>query len=209
MKIRKAHQKDAEEVAPLIHRAIGELADILFNTSRKQKIHFFLTKLFQKDHTRVSHHFVDVAEVGGKIGGIAISYPGNVIKTINKPVLSFCKTLHQESNVIDTNVLPILHAKEAEDDEYYLDTLAVNPNLTSNGIGTALIKHIQKKAVKNGFSKTSLLVEKDNPNAFRLYNRLGYKNMGTVTLREIHYDKMVKFLPTINTLAKSDVSCIG
>ncbi len=195
MKIRTANKDEAGEVAFLIHRAVGEIANVLFGCDIDGHIHALLAKLFQKRNNRVSHNFIDVVEVNDTVAGMAISYPGNTIEKINKPVYDFLQQRYSKKpNMLKTNVIPMLNAKEAEADEYYLDALAVHPKYTGNGIGSALIKHVQQKGRKLGYKKTSLLVEKGNVRAYKLYHKLGYKNVGVVRMNHLSFDKMLKKL---------------
>jgi ribosomal protein S18 acetylase RimI-like enzyme len=56
---------------------------------------------------------------------------------------------------------------------------SVREEWQGRGIGTALMKHLEERAVDNGFSVVELLVAKDNEAAQRLYERLGYEVCGT------------------------------
>ncbi|MGI6487091.1 MAG: GNAT family N-acetyltransferase [Syntrophothermaceae bacterium] len=193
MKIRKAQPEEAREAAFLIHQAVGDIANILFSTNTDSRIHTALARLFRKHNTRVSYDFIDVAEESHALAGLAVSYPGNTIPRINQPVFNFLQQAYgKHASALKTNVIPILKAQEAEMDEYYLDALAVHPDFTGRGVGTALLKHVQKKAKRLGYTRTSLLVEKNNPRAFKLYHRLGYKKTGMVRMKNLEFDKMVK-----------------
>src|SRR4030095_12095012 len=54
----------------------------------------------------------------------------------------------------------------------------VRSDLLSRGIGTALIKECERRAKQHGAEQICLLVTHDNPNARRLYERLGYHDSG-------------------------------
>ena len=58
-----------------------------------------------------------------------------------------------------------------------LDTLAVLPEYRKQGIASALLKASIEKARKIG-KPAGLLVEKENHNARRLYESLGFKKVG-------------------------------
>jgi ribosomal protein S18 acetylase RimI-like enzyme len=55
-------------------------------------------------------------------------------------------------------------------------TLAVAPDARGQGIGTALLRALISKAVKDGLKALSLSVEADNP-AIRLYERAGFSTV--------------------------------
>lgn len=195
MEIRQAYQNEAQEIAPLVHEAVGDIADELANSQDKRKVRDLLANLIKREGTRVGHTFIDVVEVNGVIGGIAVSYSGKVLEAANKPTFGFLRRYHDGTpKAIQKNVLPLLQAKEAEEDEYYLDALAVDPKFRGQGLGTALIKHVQKKARKKGFSKASLLVEHGNIGAYRLYKKIGYKVAGKVSMKDMLFTKLIKTL---------------
>jgi ribosomal protein S18 acetylase RimI-like enzyme len=50
----------------------------------------------------------------------------------------------------------------------------VDPGYQSQGVGTALLQHLEELARERGFA-IALGVGKDNPDAERLYQRLGYR----------------------------------
>lgn len=54
----------------------------------------------------------------------------------------------------------------------------VKTSLRSHGIGAALIKACEERARLHGSKRVCLLVAHDNPNARRLYERLGYRDSG-------------------------------
>jgi ribosomal protein S18 acetylase RimI-like enzyme len=78
--------------------------------------------------------------------------------------------------------------KEAKLDEYYIDTLSVNPEYAGKGIGENLAK------IPN-YNKISLLVDIANTRAFSLYKKLGYKQDKIVLLigePYVHLTKQIK-----------------
>ena len=57
--------------------------------------------------------------------------------------------------------------------------LAVHPLLQRLGIGTALIADLEQRLRRRGLTEARLSVEHDNPDATRLYRRLGYGACGS------------------------------
>jgi ribosomal protein S18 acetylase RimI-like enzyme len=55
--------------------------------------------------------------------------------------------------------------------------ISILPEFRGLGIGTRLMKRLFKLLISNGYKKTSLSVQKNNP-AFRFYKKLGYKVIG-------------------------------
>lgn len=56
--------------------------------------------------------------------------------------------------------------------------LAVRPSWQSLGVGTLLIGALEGAAAGRGLAEVELSVEDDNPDATRLYRRLGYAPVG-------------------------------
>lgn len=65
--------------------------------------------------------------------------------------------------------------REDEADYIYLDDLSVTKEYRDQGIGSALIHEAENYAQDIGLKPILFHVEKSNTNAFRLYERLGYK----------------------------------
>lgn len=57
--------------------------------------------------------------------------------------------------------------------------LAVHPLLQRLGIGTALVAALEQRLRVRGCREARLTVEHDNPDAARLYRRLGYRECGS------------------------------
>ena len=64
---------------------------------------------------------------------------------------------------------------ESDKDYIYLDDLSVTEKYRSQGIGSALIREAEKYAREIEITDIVFHVEKSNTEAFRLYERLGYK----------------------------------
>ncbi len=63
-------------------------------------------------------------------------------------------------------------------DEGYITNIAVDPACRRQGIGRALLSHLDETADRLGLSFISLEVRESNSAAIGLYNSLGYKNEG-------------------------------
>jgi ribosomal protein S18 acetylase RimI-like enzyme len=57
--------------------------------------------------------------------------------------------------------------------------LSVHPLLQGLGIGTALVADLEERLRRRGRTEARLTVEHDNPDAARLYRRLGYVEHGS------------------------------
>jgi mycothiol synthase len=59
------------------------------------------------------------------------------------------------------------------DDVTYIDLLGVQPDAAGRGIGGTLLRAVFAAAARAGFARAQLGVASDNPNATRLYERVG------------------------------------
>jgi ribosomal protein S18 acetylase RimI-like enzyme len=72
----------------------------------------------------------------------------------------------------NNNLIP---EAETAGDEFYIDSIAVAPIARGKGIGTQLLQYAIAHAKQNGFKQVGLLVDLKNPNAQKLYERIGFK----------------------------------
>jgi ribosomal protein S18 acetylase RimI-like enzyme len=89
-------------------------------------------------------------------------------------VVAKCKVSGQIIGAAWTRIIPAYGHIDNETPELAISLL---PEFRKNGIGTKLMKKLFSLLRSNGFAKTSLSVQKDNP-AVRFYERLGYKVAG-------------------------------
>ena len=61
----------------------------------------------------------------------------------------------------------------------YIFAFRVKPHWRNRGIGSHLMAHIERNLYEKGFRLVTLNVAKENPDARRLYERLGYKVIGS------------------------------
>ena len=94
-----------------------------------------------------------------------------------------------------------MRVKEAETEEYFINSLAVSPNFQGQGVGTHLLSFVESKAAISGLGKCSLTVEIENRKAISLYEHLGYRIVKTVEVDQLNrsigyrgFHRMVKEL---------------
>jgi ribosomal protein S18 acetylase RimI-like enzyme len=86
--------------------------------------------------------------------------------------------------------------REAEDDEWYVDALAVFSNWGHKGIGTRLLQSAEQQARQHHYLKIALHVAQANKQALNLYVHQHYIATRQTFLYQRHYVRMVKTLPT-------------
>jgi ribosomal protein S18 acetylase RimI-like enzyme len=184
MYIRKATPEDADKAAILTRLAIKEIAEVLTGETEEERILYVLADLFRKSGNRISYENTFVSEHDGQVSGLIIAYHGKDAESLDEPIVKRLRTKMKDPSVtLD---------KEAEMKDFYLDTLCVNPNFQGKGIGSALIQYVEGYAKQKGYPRVSLVVENENEGANRLYSRLGYKEMKTITISGHEFGYMVK-----------------
>ncbi|CAH0346743.1 GNAT family N-acetyltransferase [Bacillus sp. CECT 9360] len=186
MIIRRATPDDAVEAAYLIREAIKDIAEALTGEKDEGRIMEVLRQYFQQDVNRLSYRNCIVSMEEDEMSGIIVVYHGSEADELDLPINERLREISGD---------PAIKAeKEAEPEDYYIDTISVKAAFQGKGIGTKLIEAAEQQAEKKGHARISLIVEKDNPNARHLYERLGYHSERMMTINHHSYDYMVKIL---------------
>ena len=90
MQIRQAYRDEAAEIAPLVQAAVGDIAAELANSPHNDAVQDLLVQLIECEGTRIGYSFIDVVELDGAVGGMAVSYSGRILEAANKPTFRFC-----------------------------------------------------------------------------------------------------------------------
>jgi ribosomal protein S18 acetylase RimI-like enzyme len=127
-----------------------------------------------------------MAECGDEVVGLILGYSGRTMGRLQLPmagqmleVLGVARFMH-----FLRKALPLRRLKEADGGEYFVNAVAVLPEFQGQGIGSALLEHVEGRAKVTGFRACSLSVEIGNVRACRLYERRGYHVVETHHLRE-------------------------
>jgi ribosomal protein S18 acetylase RimI-like enzyme len=89
--------------------------------------------------------------------------------------------------------------REAQDDEWYVDALAVFSNWGRQGIGARLMRTAELRARDLQYPKIALLVAEGNQPAIDLYTDLGYSVTGRTVIYQRPHVRMVKTLGSEGT----------
>ncbi|ANK59953.1 GNAT family N-acetyltransferase [Loigolactobacillus backii] len=182
--IRPAEKKDVKAVVPIINIVLEEM-ELPFLKNVDQKAFFdVLAKAYQTEDYRYSYRHGLVALRNDKVVGVAFGYPAEAEVHIDDALKVYLPELGADPND------KVFTDKEAFPGEWYLDTLSVAENQQHQGVGTELLKAIPDLAKKQGFNKVGLNVDVANPNAKKLYLKMGYKKVGMTTLSGHSYEHM-------------------
>lgn len=201
--VRAATPADAKVAAELIYLPMGRLADHLFGDDHREQALRVIGFLFSFDDTRFSHRFCDIFEVKGKVAALLLSYPAQIPSDLAGSTGRRFKEILGVRGMARMlrRSIPFIRHREAEQDEYYVFTVAALPRFQGNGLGKVVMALAEQKAREAGLTKISLGVTLNNHRAIRFYSRLGFNVVETVRtpglmrrIRHPGYCKMLKEL---------------
>lgn len=175
--IREATPGDASEIADAIMMAVGdELVDEIANGHGRESVHEVFSQLALRTDTQYSYKNAIVAEDReGKTAGIVVAYDGKILLDARRHFFVLAK------EILGWDIYDMVEDGEPEVEtdasEYYLDSLAVWPEYRGRGIATALIEAVMQKGSEVG-KPTGLLCAEHNDRARRLYEQLGFREIG-------------------------------
>ncbi|WP_430613907.1 GNAT family N-acetyltransferase [Flavobacterium sp. JP2137] len=183
MTIRPAKMEDHDIVPEMMLQAMEDIVFAFIGKEDVEEAIQFLTHFFRRENNQYSYQntFVAVDE-NDDIWGSITCYDGGKLEALRTPVLEYMRSRY------GVDVTP---ENETQAGELYLDTLAVAPSAQGKGIGSALLQHIIAFAKAQHFSQLGLLVDFENPNAQKLYERVGFKAKETLTFMGGEYYHMV------------------
>jgi ribosomal protein S18 acetylase RimI-like enzyme len=165
--IRIAKKEEANQIAPLIMQAIDEIALMLTGTNTYEQAYPIIESYVASDCNRLGYQNCIVKEIEGKIAGVIIGYFIKDLPILDAEMLEIITANSRNSKVVVE--------KEAEDNDYYIDTVSVNSDYQGAGIGTELLKGVIDYAIKIGANRITLNVDQAKPAVRRLYERIGFE----------------------------------
>lgn len=180
--IRQATLDDAKQVAPLFILAMGHIAGIFANSERYEDAIPFFEDFFKRVDNQYSYAHTLVCEDKKRILGSVTGYDGALLHELRQPILD-------EIHKTQPNFMP---NDETEAGEYYLDCINVNENYQGRGIGKKLISAFCEKALLSGFARVGLIVDLDNPEAKRFYEKLDFHVAGEKDFMGHRYFHMIR-----------------
>lgn len=164
--IRKAIKEDAPAIAGLMVAAMEELVQQFVAGANKVDGLKLMEHFCSQEQNQYSFENTLVYMLDGKIAGSITVYDGALIESLRKPFFDHLRAnYHAHSFEMEL---------ESGPGELYIDTLSVNPQYQGKGIGKQLIMAAVNWAKELGHQKVGLLVDYNNPDAKRLYERLGF-----------------------------------
>jgi ribosomal protein S18 acetylase RimI-like enzyme len=176
IKLRPARPDDADVASVLLYsaythkQAISPVPETQENRFSGRLQHFF-----RQDGNRFSYQCTQIAEHGSDVVGLLLSFGGRDEERLNTAI-----------------GWSLQH--EAEDDEWYVDAVAVFKPWGRQGIGTRLMQAAEQLARLHHYPKIALSVAQGNEEALSLYRRLQYVAVRQVLLYQNPYIHMEKVL---------------
>ncbi|HEY5001924.1 MAG TPA: GNAT family N-acetyltransferase [Ktedonobacteraceae bacterium] len=176
IKIRPAQPDDADVASVLLHSAYNH-RQVTYPLPEEHENRFIerLQHFFREDGNRFSYQHIQVAEHHSGVVGLVLSFGGRDEGRLNAAIGWQLE-------------------REAEDDEWYVDALAVLTNWGRKGIGTRLLQTAEQQARQHLYAKIALNVAQENVQAFSLYQRLNYVVTQKTLLYQRPYMRMIKTL---------------
>lgn len=185
--IRLSRPDEGRYIVPLLYAAIGaDIASMLTGEEDAQRATEVMLEFFGQKGNRFSYENIAVAEADGRPVGCVLFYYGGDIDGLDGPLLARVAALKNDPSA--------RFAREAREDEFYLDSLAVDDYYQGRGIGGALIETFEAEGRARGYERLALIVVNGNDKAKALYIKKGYEPDGQIELCGHTYDHMVKVI---------------
>ena len=166
--IRPASASDATIIARAVAMAIGDEQTLKEYCGDDYLA--TLTAIAAAENTQYSWRYALVAQVDGVVAGAIVGYDGAQLASLRCGTFTILQSRIGRTPTI---------ADETEAGEFYLDSIGVLPELRGCGVGKALITALCDKAFSEGHNCVGLIVETNNPQAEKLYDSLGFRQVST------------------------------
>ena len=187
-RITEASPDDASFIAEGVMDAIGEeiCAQIGGGIENLPKIKELFTFLASNSTSQYSYRNSLIALApNGERAGVIIAYDGACLHRMREDFVEKYNELFaadlKESEMDD----------ETTPDQIYIDTLMVSKSHRRQGLGGKLIEAMVERH-RNGGKPIGLLVDFSNPNARKLYVKMGFESKGTKRFCGVDMEHMQK-----------------
>jgi ribosomal protein S18 acetylase RimI-like enzyme len=171
--IRKAILNDSEIISRYLFLAMDDLVYKFIGTKDENLGREFMLHFVKRESNQYSYQNCWVAEDDSHVAAAVNVYDGAFLSELREPVIEYVRArFNADFNPED----------ETGAGEYYIDTLGVDPTQQRKGIGTQLLRFVIDEYVNRQNQTLGLLVDDSNPNAKRLYLRLGFRSVGSKVL---------------------------
>jgi ribosomal protein S18 acetylase RimI-like enzyme len=181
--IRKARKEDCPELYDLIHEIFVDMELPLLDLLDPDVLKAAMVRAMHEDVYRFSYRNGLVYEENGEILGCCFGYPGASEPIIDAALRKAFKEMH----VTAPNLFP---DSETFAGEWYLDSIVTKQSARGKGVAHQLLQALPTLASVAGETVIGLNCEKDNLQAKKLYEKVGFRTVSERTLSGHVYDHM-------------------
>lgn len=169
----KPEYSDGLEFAHYLDQSAEGFFKLMLGDNHKSII---ATAFMESGHS-LSFEHVTFAEKDSVIVGMSSTFTGVQNRDFSdEPLRKAAKKSLFRFNLLRFLFAPIWRVLESiQEEEFYLQSIAVNPDLRGEGIGSILLNDIEDRAHKSNSAKLSLHVSAKNEGAIKLYKKRGMK----------------------------------
>lgn len=172
MKIRKATLADSKAIPEHLFLAMEKILYRFMGIRDRKKAIELLEYFVARENNQYSFQNCLVAELDDQVVGCINIYDGARLDWLREPVIHYVKTHYNKT--FDPE-------RETQAGEYYIDSFGVSPDQQGKGIGTKLLQFAIKTHTIDNHRTLGLLVDEKNPEAKKLYIKLGFKPVERIT----------------------------
>ena len=184
VQLRDATLDDAPFIARVVLAGIDMLDVDAKLPDEQHAIYEHLMDICSMDDTLYSYLNTSIAEIDGNRVGALVAYDGARYAALRAKTFGIV----QQSSGMDLS----RNAMETGPGEFYLDSMAVLSDFRGLGIGKMLMRDRMDYALRNGFQKVTLLVDKDKPRLQRYYESDGFAFDEEMFVFGSWYNKLAK-----------------
>ena len=164
--LRDATLDDAPFIARVVLAGIDMLDIDATLPDEQHSIYEHLMDICRMSDTLYSFCNTRIAEIDGNLVGALVAYDGARYAALRAKTFG----LVQQTSGMDLS----RNAMETSSGEFYLDSMAILSDYRGLGIGKMLMRDRMDYALRNGFQKITLLVDKDKSRLQRYYESEGF-----------------------------------
>ena len=180
--IKNAQKQDAKICIKLLNLAMEDIAYKLSGYDDPAKSDEILEKFFKSETNRLSYKNIYVYKRDDVIIAAMCAYFGGDVAKLDREISQHLKALGKDAQI----------EKECFDDEFYIDSIAVDEKFRGQGLAKELILHSFARAKELGHKKVSLIVDINKPKVRKFYESLGFKFNTKKIINLDKYDHMIK-----------------
>lgn len=159
---------DCEKMSELILQILEDMELPIIQRLGSKEVARLFAKACQDETYRCSYTRGIGVELDGELAGVALGYPDSDFPIIDLPFKKVLKEAGYDEN------WTLFEGEEVLPNEWYLDSLAVSPAFQGQGVGTQLLNALPELALANQRTTLGLCVDKTNPKAKKLYEKIGF-----------------------------------